>query len=191
MILFSKCNLIFICTLVITLLPFGLLELYYDEVQSLSELPMDKLLKIRSSFGEIDDEYLEEEEEENGLEGRTVPLAYKLPQKKIGNKLRRHGGWDEKGEESKISKIFQFSLTTLSFLAFGGYLLTLIITSLKRNSGTPGNVIVLSNLQKFTRPKRDVFGIDPMENDFNNDKFYRGMIMLSEEFAFYSKPKHY
>ncbi|XP_053593941.1 uncharacterized protein LOC128667553 [Microplitis demolitor] len=172
-------------------LPSGYLELYPQEVQSLSELPMEQLLKIKNNFIETeeDDEEVEEEEEGEGLQGRTLPI--KLPLKKIGNKsLRRHGDWwEEKGEDTKISKIFQFTLTTLSFLAFGGYLLTLVITSLKKNQASQGNVIVLSNLQKYTRPKRHIFTIDPAENEYDTDRLYRGMIMLSREYASYNKWK--
>ncbi|XP_057328564.1 uncharacterized protein LOC130669595 [Microplitis mediator] len=198
MILLSKNNyiyLIYIFTL-ISFLPSGYLELYPQEVQSLSELPMEQLLKIKNNFIETGSDVVEEEEEkedeeveEEGLQGRTLPI--KLPLKKIGNKsLRRHGDWwEEKGEDTKISKIFQFTLTTLSFLAFGGYLLTLVITSLKKNQAAQGNVIVLSNLQKYTRPKRHIFTIDPAENEYDTDRLYRGMIMLSREYASYTKSK--
>lgn len=61
--------------------------------------------------------------------------------------IRRYEEWEEKGKgDSKISKIFQLTLSALSFLAFGGYLLTLIITAIRRNATMTqaNNVIVLS-----------------------------------------------
>ncbi|XP_043498387.1 uncharacterized protein LOC122521604 isoform X1 [Polistes fuscatus] len=123
-------------------------------------------------------------------EGRiksTLPIAmplkrnYKLPK-------RRGDHYEEKGKDTKISKIFQLAVTALSFLAFGGYLLTLIITAIRRNSNAAntGNVIVFSNLQspqKNQRLKRNLLIYDPTENNFQTDKLYQGMIMLSRTCA--------
>ncbi|KZC06051.1 hypothetical protein WN55_07137 [Dufourea novaeangliae] len=107
--------------------------------------------------------------------------------------MRRYGEhYEEKGKDTKISQIFQLAVTALSFLAFGGYLLTLIITAIRRNSGNMnnGNVIVLSSLQglqqSYNRPKRNVFVFDPAENDFEIEKLYQGMIMLSRSYAMYN-----
>lgn len=75
----------------------------------------------------------------------TMPMA--LPLKRNSKKpMRRYEHYDEKGKDSKISKIFQLAVTALSFLAFGGYLLTLIITAIRRNmtNNTNGNVVILS-----------------------------------------------
>lgn len=75
----------------------------------------------------------------------TLPMA--LPLKKTSKKpIRRYEDYDDKGKDTKISKIFQLAVTTLSFLAFGGYLMTLIITAIRRNSNNGGtdNVIVFS-----------------------------------------------
>lgn len=78
------------------------------------------------------------------MESRMIyPMS--LPLKKSDKSIKRHGDyWEEKGGDTKISKIFQLTITTLSFLAFGGYLLCLVITAIKRNSGQGNNVIVLS-----------------------------------------------
>jgi uncharacterized protein YqhQ len=83
-------------------------------------------------------------------EGRTisaVSLPVALPLRRMDNKsIRRYEDWDDKGKDSKISKIFQLTVTALSFLAFGGYLLTLIITAIRRtqNTTTPASLIVFS-----------------------------------------------
>lgn len=76
---------------------------------------------------------------------RTFPMA--LPIKRSSKKpMRRYDEHDDKDGDTKISKIFQLAVTTLSFLAFGGYLLCLIITAIRRNSNNNGNgnIIVLS-----------------------------------------------
>ncbi|XP_023289813.1 uncharacterized protein LOC105698683 isoform X2 [Orussus abietinus] len=158
-------------------------HLFFDEVRSLSELPMDRLIQIKSSFGGddvVEDADIFDEETVSS----NLPAA--LPLKRLGQKpLRRYEHQDhEKGHDSKISKIFQLAVTTLSFLAFGGYLLTLIITAIRQNANNGnGNVIVLSSLQKY-RPKRSIF-LNPADNDFDTDRLYQGMVMLSRGYALY------
>ncbi|XP_076284598.1 uncharacterized protein LOC143211058 isoform X2 [Lasioglossum baleicum] len=173
--------------------------LYVDEVRGLSELPMSELIHIRSSL--VDEEDIFEDDDDGEASSRTlsVSLPMALPLKRYAKKhnerpLRRYGEhYEEKGKgDTKISKIFQLAVTALSFLAFGGYLLTLIIMAIRRNSGggNNGNVIVLSNLQglqSYIRPKRSIF--DPAENNFEIEKLYQGMIMLSRSYAMYETKK--
>ncbi|XP_014601240.1 PREDICTED: uncharacterized protein LOC106785366 [Polistes canadensis] len=150
---------------------------------------MDKLIKIKSSIKPILETSMmvKKSDQPEGRIKSTLPIAmplkrnYKLPK-------RRGDHYEEKGKDTKISKIFQLAVTALSFLAFGGYLLTLIITAIRRNSNTAntGNVIVFSNLQnsqKNQRLKRNLLIYDPMENNFQTDKLYQGMIMLSRTCA--------
>lgn len=44
---------------------------------------------------------------------------------------QEHGMWKDSGESGKIQKLFQFSVTALAFLAFGGYLLCMIVQAIK------------------------------------------------------------
>jgi len=76
----------------------------------------------------------------------TLPMALPMTLRKNNKKsIRRHEEHDEKGKDTKISKIFQLAVTALSFLAFGGYLLTLIITAIRRNTPNGnGNVLIFS-----------------------------------------------
>ncbi|XP_043498394.1 uncharacterized protein LOC122521604 isoform X2 [Polistes fuscatus] len=167
----------------------NLFDIYQDEIESLSELPMDKLIKIKSSIKPILETSMmvKKSDQPEGRIKSTLPIAmplkrnYKLPK-------RRGDHYEEKGKDTKISKIFQLAVTALSFLAFGGYLLTLIITAIRRNSNAAntGNVIVFSNLQspqKNQRLKRNLLIYDPTENNFQTDKLYQGMIMLSRTCA--------
>ncbi|XP_071571526.1 uncharacterized protein [Temnothorax nylanderi] len=171
-------------------------SLYLNEIRSLSELPMDKLIHIRSSLANNND-VNENENEDIDMYGRrlplTLPMALPVALKRNSKKpMRRHEEhYDEKGKDTKISKIFQLAVTALSFLAFGGYLLTLIITAIRRNSTANGNgnVLIFSNLQslqKLNRPKRNILIFDAMENNFETDKLYEGMIMLSRSYALYN-----
>lgn len=83
----------------------------------------------------------------------SLPVA--LPFKRSSSKkaLTRRGDypWDDRRGDTKISKIFQLAVTALSFLAFGGYLMTLIMTAVRRNASAPNgnNVIVLSVIEHY------------------------------------------
>ncbi|KAG9431183.1 hypothetical protein HZU67_07158 [Apis mellifera carnica] len=164
---------------------------YTQEVLCLSELPMSELIQIKSTLG--DEEDVEEDEQSEEISSRTFSLSslpVAQPLKRINRKpMRRYEDhYEEKGKDTKISKIFQLSVTALSFLAFGGYLLCLIITGIRQGNTGNGNVIVLSNLQglqAYNRPKRDVPAFESLENDLEIEKLYRGMILLSKYYAMY------
>lgn len=53
---------------------------------------------------------------------------------KVGYDEPSHGWVEEK--PSKVQKIFQMSVTTLAFLAFGGYLLCMIVQAIKSKGTT-------------------------------------------------------
>ncbi|XP_076380247.1 uncharacterized protein LOC117227748 isoform X1 [Megalopta genalis] len=120
-----------------------------DEVRGLIELPMTELIHIKSSLGD-DGDFFEEDEASSRTLSVSLPMALPLKRnvkRNNGRPLRRGDHYEEKGKgDTKISKIFQLAVTALSFLAFGGYLLTLIIMAIRRNSNgmNNGNVIVLS-----------------------------------------------
>lgn len=53
----------------------------------------------------------------------------------------------EEQNDMQVSKIFQITITALSLLAFGGYLITFVITAVRKNSNakySSASVIVLS-----------------------------------------------
>ena len=97
---------------------------------------------------------VEEDEQSEEISSRTFSLSslpVAQPLKRINRKpMRRYEDhYEEKGKDTKISKIFQLSVTALSFLAFGGYLLCLIITGIRQGNTGNGNVIVLSVSEYF------------------------------------------
>ncbi|XP_031370770.1 uncharacterized protein LOC102681884 isoform X2 [Apis dorsata] len=163
---------------------------YTQEVLCLSELPMSELIQIKSTLG--DEEDVEEDEQPEEISSRTFSLSLPVAQplkRTNGKPMRRYEDhYEEKGKDTKISKIFQLSVTALSFLAFGGYLLCLIITGIRQGNTGNGNVIVLSNLQglqAYNRPKRDVPAFESLEDNLEIEKLYRGMILLSKYYAMY------
>ncbi|XP_065159855.1 uncharacterized protein [Atheta coriaria] len=124
----------------------------YD-IRTLSELSIDQLLSVKNKFElpsvDIPDEDESEDIEEMESRGNTSsgPVAMALrrrskPRSKTSTSLNR-GGWEaeEKGKKG-IGSIFQMSITTLAFLAFGGYLLCLVVQSLK-DKGHSKKIIVI------------------------------------------------
>lgn len=95
---------------------------------------------------EVEEEPTESDELERSS-ALSIPVALPLKRMSARKSIRRHEDyWAEKGKDTKISKIFQLTVTALSFLAFGGYLMTLTIMAIRRNQNNvaPGNVIVFS-----------------------------------------------
>jgi hypothetical protein len=80
-----------------------------------------------------------------GQSKRRNPLGYEGALERMRTPLRRGGaslhGVDlhgkGKGKKGSISSIFQTSVTALSFLAFGGYLLCLIMQAIRAKNGMP------------------------------------------------------
>ncbi|CAG9764153.1 unnamed protein product [Ceutorhynchus assimilis] len=110
------------------------------DVDSLSELPIEALLNIQKNIQNVADNNETDHDtvtETFSPEERINPQA--LPFYK-NEKIKDKGdGYyvqyveeDKKYEKKKsVSKIFQSSVTVLAFLAFGGYLLFLIIAAIK------------------------------------------------------------
>lgn len=109
----------------------------------------------------VDVQTAKEDVQTEETSSRTFSLLSPVaqPLKRTSKKpMRRYEDYhEEKGKDTKISKIFQLSVTALSFLAFGGYLLTLIITAIRQNAGNAGNgnVIVFS-VSEFTRSSSEI-----------------------------------
>uniref|UniRef100_A0A1B0GMA2 Uncharacterized protein n=1 Tax=Phlebotomus papatasi TaxID=29031 RepID=A0A1B0GMA2_PHLPP len=96
---------------------------------------------------------------------------------------------------SKVQKIFQLSVTALAFLAFGGYLLCMIVQAIKSKGTTyyhpammPMNGAALSSIKK----KRPVFGRRKRRKAPDNDQqmaqpspddLYRGLVLAAEQFV--------
>jgi hypothetical protein len=95
-----------------------------------------------------------------GQSRRRTPLTYKGGRERLRSPTRRGGGslygvdlhGKGKGKKGSISNIFQTSVTALSFLAFGGYLLCLIVQAIRsKNNGTAmmNGAALNANLSRF------------------------------------------
>jgi hypothetical protein len=97
-----------------------------NELQYLNNLPLDKLIQLKSSLQEL----------VTGYENVTTTPSYiedfapqALPFKSAPLKRTDYDVY--KKDSSKISNLFTMSVTTLAFLAFGGYLLCLVVQAVK------------------------------------------------------------
>lgn len=167
-----------------------------EEVQYLNELSINKLLQLKSSLKDFSTEYNNETEttpayiEHFGAQA----MAFKAPPIK---RMEYEEGLYKKGGYGKISHIFSISITALAFLAFGGYLLCLIVQAVKSKQ----NTIV-------TTPTPTLFvnaGIKRPQNTFNSygrrkiqkrelndidvppEELFTALVQLCEGYAKWSK----
>ncbi|KAJ2951822.1 hypothetical protein O0L34_g13985 [Tuta absoluta] len=115
-------------------------DMVKEDMQYLNELPLDKLLRLKTSFQQLVSSELEREALENvttttqvyenfGAQALAVHATPRTPIKRGDYEEVWHK--DSHHHSSKISNIFSMSVTTLAFLAFGGYLLCLIVHAVR------------------------------------------------------------
>lgn len=165
----------------------------YQDLRLLSELPMEKLLKVKSSFADFsENEITPTTYKENGGDPISPKSPEALALSTDEEPVRRTDLWSKKGKGGKINTLFMLSVTTLSFLAFGGYLLCLIVQAIKGKgtnysynttlTGTQPVMLMSGSIKKkkpqinYGRKRRDVVEEDPEE-------MYKVLIMLAEGYA--------
>lgn len=97
-----------------------------QDVRTLSELPLERLLQVKNTLKTPYEKIFED----------MKPEAMALQAKSSNNRGSAYGVHEDSGDSKKSGKksvqsIFQLSVTTLAFLAFGGYLLCLIVQAIK------------------------------------------------------------
>ncbi|XP_023310241.1 uncharacterized protein LOC111691502, partial [Anoplophora glabripennis] len=126
-----------------------------EDIKALSELPLEKLLNIKKSF-----EFDEEDVSEPVVNSTTgIPQALPLQSKKISkeSQVYHYDDSSSKDKSSSIQSIFQISVTTLAFLAFGGYLICLLVQAVKgknNNYQTTATQIMSAIISQQIRRKR-------------------------------------
>lgn len=166
----------------------------FQDLRLLSELPMDKLLKVKSSFADFSENEIAPVTSKERNDGNPIspegPEALALSTDE--EPVRRTDIWSKKGKGSKINTMFMMSVTTLTFLAFGGYLLCLIVQAIKGKgtnysynpslAGTQPVMLMSGSIKKkkpqinYGRKRRDVDEEDPEE-------MYKVLIILAEGYA--------
>ncbi|CAG9788048.1 unnamed protein product [Diatraea saccharalis] len=170
-----------------------------NDLQFLNELSLDKLISLKSSLHELI----------TTPENVTSPPPYLQsfgaqamalnapPVKRID-----YEAMHKKDSPSKLSKLFTTSVTTLAFLAFGGYLLCLLVQAVKaKDMNNPATMVptVLisagiknkpqSQFASYGRSKRN---IDRLERSVNQldppaDQMFEVLLQLCEGYAKWSE----
>ncbi|XP_046666939.1 uncharacterized protein LOC124358680 [Homalodisca vitripennis] len=90
-----------------------------------------------------------------------------------------HGGKGKGGLEA----IFQGTVTTLAFLAFGGYLLCLVLHMLKEKKAALTMTLLTTTAPAVTRRRRDATPVSASKPD----EMYRALRHLAEGYAKYNQ----
>lgn len=128
-----------ILLLVLTIFQRVYSEVTSEDLQFLNKLSIEKLLRLKSSLQElVTPKYENITVSEPSYLQRFGAQAMAMK----GPPIKRtdyEGIW-KKGSHSKISSIFTMSVSTLAFLAFGGYLLCLIVYAMRSKQMINTNV---------------------------------------------------
>lgn len=165
-----------------------------EEIQYLNELSLEKLLQLKSSLKDATTVYENVTTSTPSYENfGAQAMAMNAPPKR---KMDYEEGLFKKDGKSKISNIFTMSVTTLAFLAFGGYLLCLIVQAVKTkhntivttpaptffvNAGIKRPQSTFSSYGRLKRDRRDVNDIG-----FPPEALFTALIQLCEGYAKWS-----
>ncbi|KAJ3657920.1 hypothetical protein Zmor_009696 [Zophobas morio] len=125
------------------------------DVKTLSELPLEKLLQVKSTFkNEDSDEKIEAKGGEDTPEALALQ-SKRNPSDRGGYHYHYEEEHSKKSGKKSVQSIFQISVTTLAFLAFGGYLLCLLVQAIKGKSTTVVmDMTTMAPTAAFFRPIR-------------------------------------
>lgn len=128
------------------------------DTKILSELPLEKLLQVKSTFNQP--------EVNPNQKSDDAPQALALIQNNNQRKPNERGGHvsyhsyqeenSKKSGKKSVQSIFQISVTTLAFLAFGGYLLCLLVQAIKGKQMMDTSTVatIAAYVQPIRRPTR-------------------------------------
>ncbi|XP_059061799.1 uncharacterized protein LOC131854678 [Achroia grisella] len=185
--------LILIYTLKVTSADLGTTDL-----QFLNELPLEKLLVLKSSLQEfVSDTY-----ENVSTTTPSYSESFGAQAMAIQAPPIKRTDYEEMSSKkgSKISKLFSMSVTTLAFLAFGGYLLCLIVQAIrdKKNYASttvaPTTFFLSSGIKK--RPQFASYGRRKRENirdtdleqlDIPPEQLFGALVQICEGYAKWSE----
>ncbi|KAF5302166.1 hypothetical protein FQR65_LT08589 [Abscondita terminalis] len=171
------------------------------DLKTLSELPLEKLIKLKNDF-KLDNDVVDGEILDMVTTESSGPEA--LPLQSNPNIMNR-GGYehhhDKYGHKKDTSSIFQKSVTALSFVAFGGYLLCLIIQAIRAKNATTttttvapallirpirhqhrNNNLPQRNPDRNSKPDKSRFR-RAVNSDWNSDEMYEALIGIAEGYS--------
>lgn len=174
-----------------------------EDIQFLNELPLNKLVKLKNSLQEL----IATDLDNVTTTTPTYLNNFGAQAMAIQGPPIKRGDWEEsvwkKGSYSKISNIFTMSVTTLAFLAFGGYLLCLIVHAIKQKQmylpGTtvqPATFFVSAGIKKRPQAQFAAYGRRRRENrdarslkqiDLPPEQLFSALMQLCEGYAKWSE----
>ncbi|XP_021193814.3 uncharacterized protein LOC110378753 [Helicoverpa armigera] len=178
-----------------------------NDVAFLNDLPLDKLLRLKSSLQD-----LVTVEYEN-VTTTTPSYIQRFGAEAMaiqGPPPVKRGDYEEglykKESYSKISNIFSMSVTTLAFLAFGGYLLCLIVQAVKAKqtynaaipTTQPTTFFVSAGIKKRPQSQFSAYGRRRRDNRFRRslkmvdlppEQLFEALLQVCEGYAKWSERK--
>lgn len=157
---------------IISVLSYVNADIITEDIQFLNELPLDKLIKLKNSIQDL----VTTTELDNVTSTTPTYLnSFGAQALAIQGPPIRRGDWEESvwktGSYSKISNIFSMSVTTLAFLAFGGYLLCLIVYAIRQKqmympatTMQPATFFVSAGIKKRPQTQFAAYGRSRREN---------------------------
>ncbi|GLV37347.1 hypothetical protein CBL_10686 [Carabus blaptoides fortunei] len=166
-------------------------DVMVSEINGLSELPLEKLLQVQNIL-EQDTSSLNAESRSDG-EDISVSLDTSEAQAlhgKVKQPYQRGSyetSWQKKGGKKGLSTIFQISITALAFLAFGGYLLCLLMQAIraKQTTATVNGMVMLNAPLRRRRPVISRLRRAAVWPETDPESLYYALKMFSEGFATY------
>ncbi|XP_075977264.1 uncharacterized protein LOC142977319 [Anticarsia gemmatalis] len=179
-------------------------DILSKDVEFLNELPLDKLLRLKTSLQDlVTPEY-------ENVTATTPSYLQRFGAQAMAIQAQppvKRGDYEEslyKKEESKISNIFSMSVTTLAFLAFGGYLLCLIVQAVKAKQNysavmptptQPTTFFVSAGIKKRPQPQFTSYGRRRRDNrlrrslqvfDVPPEQLFSALLQVCEGYAKWS-----
>ncbi|CAB3370303.1 Hypothetical predicted protein [Cloeon dipterum] len=119
---------------------------HFQEILSLSELPLDRLLRVKSvmhNYGSENNDFAHNRQGEPLPAAEALRSRVRFPDRDRGSssgstpiKRQEFSLLGSNGKQSKLATGFQLAITVLSFLAFGAYLISLVVAIVRNNSAT-------------------------------------------------------
>ncbi|XP_013191478.1 uncharacterized protein LOC106135662 [Amyelois transitella] len=181
-------------------------EIPNRDLQFLNELPLEKLLKLKDSL----QDFVTDNTENITVTTPSYLQSFGAQALALKGPPIKRTDYEESlwKKESKISNIFSMSVTTLAFLAFGGYLLCLIVQAVKAKeqyaaaAGSQTTLVVNSAIKKrpqiqsqfqpqfasYGRKKRNVRQQRSLKNlDLSPDELFSALLQFCEGYAKWSE----
>ncbi|XP_066902265.1 uncharacterized protein [Halyomorpha halys] len=151
---------------------------------SLAQLPLEKLLHVKQTLTSKHIHNKGDTGSSENEEGTALPYRTEADRRRVNGPTRRGDPWahEKEGKDKDVSSIFQSTVTILSFLAFGGYLLCLLCQSLKN---TPVNQIPITVMPSVA-PATIISGKKRRKRRSPEDSMIRTLHLIAEGYAAYS-----